>query len=131
MRVDANGGSGPNYWPNRFGGPVQDPGFLEPPFEVSGLAAHTPYRYPNDDFVQPGNLYRDVMTDQDRANLIGNIVSIFQLPRNVYNSGRQPYSSKLIQTMESRVAKGLGLDINEVERLANMATEERARATEK
>lgn len=75
MRVDANGGSGPNYWPNSFGGPVLDPVFLEPPFEVSGLAARTPYRYPNDDFVQPGNLYRDVMTDQDRENLIGNIVS--------------------------------------------------------
>ena len=27
-------------------GPVPDPSFLEPPFEVSGLAAHTPYRYP-------------------------------------------------------------------------------------
>jgi catalase len=75
MRVDANGGSGPNYWPNSFGGPVPDPAFLEPPFEVSGLAARTPYGYPNDDFVQPGNLYRDVMTDQDRENLIGNIAS--------------------------------------------------------
>ena len=63
MRVDANGGSGPNYWPNRFDGPVPDPVFLEPPFEVSRLAARTPYRYQNDDFVQPGNLYRDVMTD--------------------------------------------------------------------
>lgn len=30
----------------------------------------------------------------------------------------------------SRVAKGLGLEIKEVERLANMTTEERARATE-
>jgi catalase len=28
MRVDANGGSGPNYWGNRFGGPAPDPGFL-------------------------------------------------------------------------------------------------------
>jgi catalase len=34
----------------------------------------TPYMHPNDDFVQPGNLYRDVMTDQDRENLRGNIV---------------------------------------------------------
>ena len=62
MRVDANGSSGHNYWPNSFGGPVPDPAFLEPPFEVLGLAARTPYRYPNDDFVQPGNLYRDFMT---------------------------------------------------------------------
>jgi len=64
-----------NYWPNSFGGPAPDPVFLEPPFEVSGLAARTLYKYPNDDFVQPGNLYRDVMTDQDRENLVGNIAS--------------------------------------------------------
>ncbi|KKH95427.1 hypothetical protein EO95_08855 [Methanosarcina sp. 1.H.T.1A.1] len=31
----------------------------------------------------------------------------------------------------TRVAKGLGLDIKEVERLANMTKEERAKATEK
>ena len=30
--------------------------------------------YPNDDFVQAGNLYRQVMTVEDRDQLIGNIV---------------------------------------------------------
>ena len=75
MRVDANGSSGHNYWPSSFGGPVPYPAFLEPTFEVLGLAARTPYRYPNDNFVQPSNLYRDFMTYHDRENLIGNIVS--------------------------------------------------------
>ena len=131
MRVDANGGSGPNYWTNSFDGPVPDPSFLEPPFEVSGLAARTPYRYPNDDFVQPGNLYRDVMIDQDRENLIGNIVSHLSSAQKRIQLRQTALFFKADPDYGSRVAKGLSLDIKEVERLANMNAEERARATEK
>ncbi|MBW2560242.1 MAG: catalase [Deltaproteobacteria bacterium] len=75
MRFDGNGGGGPNYWPNSFDGPAPDPGSEEPPFEVTGQAARHEYAHPNDDFVQPGNLYRDVMTGEDRKHLVGNIVS--------------------------------------------------------
>lgn len=75
MRYDGNGGGGPNYWPNSFGGPSPNPDMKEPSFEVSGQAARHEYTHPNDDFVQPGNLYRDVMTEEDREHLVGNIVS--------------------------------------------------------
>jgi catalase len=44
-------------------------------FEVSGRVARQPYTHPNDDFVQPGNLYRNAMTDAAREHLIGNIAS--------------------------------------------------------
>ena len=37
--------------------------------------ARQPYTLPNDDFVQPGNLYRSAMSDVDREHLIGNIAS--------------------------------------------------------
>lgn len=30
-----NGGGGPNYWPNSFGGPAPDPSALEPHLDVS------------------------------------------------------------------------------------------------
>jgi len=75
MRFDANGGNAPNYYPNSFGGPEPDIEAAEPAYEVSGKAARQKYTHPNDDFVQPGNLYRTVMTDQDRDHLIGNIVT--------------------------------------------------------
>lgn len=51
-----------------------------------------------------------------------------QVPRNASSSGRQLFSSKLTP-IGSRVAKGLRLDIKEVEGLANMTREERAKAT--
>jgi catalase len=75
MRFDANGEGGPNYYPNTFGGPEPDPQANEPPFEVSGLAARHAHSHPNDDFVQAGDLYRKVMTDEDREHLVGNIVA--------------------------------------------------------
>jgi catalase len=46
----------------------------EPPFEVTGLASQKPYTLTDDDFFQPGELYRRVMTDEDREHLVGNIV---------------------------------------------------------
>jgi len=130
MRVDANGSSGPNYWPNSFCGPVPDPAFLEPPFEVSELAARTPYRSPNDDFVQSG-MYRDVMTDQDRENLIRNIVSHLSFAQKRIQLRQTALFFKADPDYGSRVAKGLSLDIKEVEHLANMTADERVRATEK
>lgn len=75
MRFDSNEGSSPNYYPNSFGGPEPNIQTAEPPYEVSGKVARQPYKHPNDDFAQPGNLYRKVMTKQDRDHLIGNIVT--------------------------------------------------------
>ena len=44
---DDNGGGGPNYWPNSFGGPAPDEKAMEPPFPVSGTADRTPYGHAN------------------------------------------------------------------------------------
>jgi catalase len=131
MRVDADGGAGPNYWPNSFGGPAPDPTFGEPPFEVSGQAARYPFRFPNDDFVQPGNLYRDVMKDQERANLVGNIVDHLGKAQKRIQLRQTAIFYKADADYGRRVAEGLGLDTKEVERLAKMSQEERAKVTAK
>jgi catalase len=130
MRFNANGGGDPNYWPNSFGGPAPDPDALEPPFETSGQAARTPYTHPNDDFVQAGNLYRHVMTDEDREHLIGNIVDHLGGAQKRIQMRQTSVFYKADAEYGSRVAQGLGLDVKEVERLANMSKEERARATD-
>ncbi len=129
MRTDANGGGGPNYWPNSFGGPEPDPRFLEPPFEVQGYAGRHPYQHKNDDFVQAGNLYRNVMKDRDRANLIGNIVAHLGRAQKRIQLRQTALFFKADADYGRRVADGLGLDIAEVERLAKLSQEERAAAT--
>jgi catalase len=75
MRTDGNGGGGPNYWPNIFGGPAPDPTTGEPAFDIAGKAGRHRFAHPNDDFVQAGTLFSKVMTEMDRDHLIDNIVS--------------------------------------------------------
>lgn len=130
MRVDINGAGGPNYWPNSFGGPAPDPSAAEPPFEVTGEAAHSPYNHPNDDFVQAGTLFRDVMNDEDRDHLIGNIVGHLGGAQKRIQIRQAAVFFKADPDYGRRVAEGVGLDVNEVERLAAMSQEERAKATE-
>jgi catalase len=129
MRVDANGGGGPNYWPNSFGGPAPDPASGEPPFALEGQAGRHPYRHPNDDFVQAGNLYRQVMKDRDRDHLVDNIVSHLGGAQKRIQYRQAAIFFKAEADYGRRVASGLGLDPTEVERLAALSQEERARAT--
>ena len=46
------------YEPNSFTGPVQDEGFKEPPLTISGNADRYDHRKGNDDYRQPGELFR-------------------------------------------------------------------------
>ena len=129
MRVDDNGGAGPNYWPNSAGGPAPDTDSLEPPFDVSGQAARQAYAHPNDDFVQAGNLYRDVMKDDHRDHLIGNIAGHLKNAQKRIQLRQTALFYKADPDYGSRVAKELGLNIKKVEKLAEMSQEDRAKAT--
>lgn len=129
MRFDDNGGDGPNYWPNSFGGPEPRPEVAEPPFEVEGEAARQKYVHPNDDFVQAGALYRQVMNEEERARLVGNLVAHMSgaIERIQYRQAALFY--KCDPEYGTRVAEGLGLDVARVAELAAMSQEERVRAT--
>jgi catalase len=65
----------PLYAPNSFGGPRGDPGERDPSWEVAGEIARSAAtgRSEDDDFVQPGMLYRDVLDDDARARLVSTI----------------------------------------------------------
>ncbi|MGA9754589.1 MAG: catalase-related domain-containing protein [Desulfobaccales bacterium] len=80
--------------------------------------------------MQAGNLYRKVMTDQDRANLIGNIVAHLGNALQGIQFRQAAIFFKADKDYGSRVAQGLGLDVKEAERLAGMTQEERAKATD-
>ena len=72
MRADENGGDAPNYEPNSFGGPVQDPRYRETPYKVSGEVNRYDHRLGNDDYKQPGDLFR-LMTPSEKQALISNL----------------------------------------------------------
>ncbi len=131
MRVDANAGGGPNYYPNSLGGPEPEPEAAEPPFEVSGMAAHHPDTLTNGDFVQAGDLYRKVMTDEDRDHLIGNIVDHLGNAKKYIQLRQTALFYKADEDYGRRVAEEFGLDVKKVKRLAGMSQEERVKATAK
>ncbi len=77
MRFDGNGGGSVNYEPNSMGGPVEDPSHREPPLKISGDADRYDHRVGNDDYTQPGNLFRLMNADQ-QAQLCGNVAAAME-----------------------------------------------------
>ena len=129
MRSDSNAGGGPNYWPNSMGGPEPDVSFAEPAIELEGVAARHEQKLTDDDFLQPGELYRRVMTDTDREHLVGNIVAHLSGAQKRIQMRQAAIFYKVDRDYGTRVAEGLALDVKEVERLASMSQEERVKAT--
>lgn len=129
MRFDSNAGHGPNYWPNSLGGSEPDPSVAEPPFQVSGEAGRHEQELSDDDFVQAGDLYRKVMTDEDRDHLVGNIVDHLGGAQKRIQLRQTAIFYKADPEYGTRVAEGLILDVKEIERLAKMSQEERVKAT--
>jgi catalase len=108
MRFDGNGGGCPVYDPNSFAGPVQDPTVKEPPLKVSGDADRYDHRVGNEDYRQPGALFR-LMEPDARERLIGNIVRAMQgVPRDIQERQVQ-HLSKADPAYGEGVARGLGL----------------------
>ena len=72
MRFDGNGGGSVNYEPNTMGGPVEDPSVKEPPLTISGEVDRYNHRTGNDDYGQPGDLFR-LMSDAQKDALMTSI----------------------------------------------------------
>jgi catalase len=113
MRFDGNFGAEPNYEPNSFGGPVEDPAYIERPRTITGTVARHNHRKDTDYYTQPGNLFR-LMKPEERQRLIGNIVASMQtVPRRIQELQIQHFY-KADPAYGTGVAKGLGLEIEEI-----------------
>ena len=58
MRTDGNMGRTPTYFPNSLNEWIDQPDLNEPPFQISGAAAHWDHRVDDDHYQQPGDLFR-------------------------------------------------------------------------
>jgi catalase len=77
MRFDAPRGTDAYYEPNSFDGPVEAPSTKEPPLRIHGDADHYNHRDGNDDYAQPGNLFR-MFDEGQRKRLFDNIAGAMQ-----------------------------------------------------
>jgi catalase len=116
MRFRHNGNQ-PVYAPNSYGGPKADGQRYHDPswFVEAAEIMRTAYLAHKDDndFIQPGNLYRNVMTPTDREHLVTNTVAHLGqgVERFVQERAVNDYLSKVDPELGARVAKGIGLEI--------------------
>ena len=129
MRVDSNSGATKGYSPNSIG-EWKTTVVKYPASPVTGKAMHyNPYEDRSDDcFYQPGNLYR-LMTEEKRKLLIENTAEdMMTVTMNVkYRHAAHCYLAD--EEYGKRLSNALGLDLNEVTRLAAMSEQERLYAT--
>ena len=109
MRFDDNGGGDPNYEPNTMGGPVADPKYAEPPLKISGDAdRYEQKRGVDDDYVQPGNLFR-LLGAEHQARLCKNIASsLGKVPKDLQEK-MVAHFAKADPAYGEGVARALGL----------------------
>jgi catalase len=76
MRFFDNNTANPDayYEPNSFNGPKEDKSVAEPPLRISGDADRYNHRIGNDDYTQPGDLFR-LMNPEQRQRLFSNIAA--------------------------------------------------------
>ena len=112
MRFDGNGGGSVNYEPNSFAGPKDCPALNEPPLKISGDADRYSHREGNDDYTQPGNLFR-LFTPEQKERLFGNIARhMASVPREI-QLRQICHFFRTDPAYGLGVAKALNLDIGE------------------
>ena len=117
MQVGDNGGANSNYSPNSFDEIITDENFKEPATQLESNIADWFDRNENDNdhYTQPGILYRNAMNDEDRKNLVNNIVNSMS---GIYGDRKdQIINPQLCHFFRADVqlgtliAKGLGVSI--------------------
>ena len=113
MRFDDNGGRGPNYEPNSFGGPAENPALKEAAygFELRGFAERFDKEYPgNDNYTQAGNLFR-LMPPDAQARLIDNLVTHMKPVSREIQLRQVQHFYRADPAYGQGVAAGLGIDV--------------------
>ncbi len=108
-------GAQPVYSPNSYDGPAADPATMQPTWWVeAGELGHYEYEQhrDDDDFVQPGTLYREVLSPTDRDHLVTNIVAHASDGVSTEVQARVVgYWANVDAELGARVASGLEYDL--------------------
>jgi catalase len=107
-----NQGRALNYEPNSFSGPIPKPQYSLNPFTVSGTVGRMKTQHKNCDYSQPGVLFSKVMKEQERTNLINNLVGNMKGAKQFLQERQAKIFYKCNAEYGTRIAKGLGLNIN-------------------
>jgi catalase len=129
MNTGGNSGATPSYSPNTMNGVVTNAKTTEPHIPVEGTTGRYAHNITEDDFIQAGELYRHVMTEDERTRLVDNIVQHIKHAEKRLQLRQTAHFFRADPDYGRRVALGLGLSMSEVERLAHLTLEQEAAAT--
>jgi len=130
MAVDGNGGSGPNYYPNSVPGtPVPDVSFAPPALEISAVISRHERPAEDADFMQPGELYRRVLNEEQKDHLVHNIAGHLKNAKINLQFRQTALFYKADADWGTRVAGLIGLNLARVKQLAALPQEDRVRET--
>jgi catalase len=115
MRFNANGGGTPNYEPNSFGGPMQDPKYVERPmtYGTSTVGRFSHREHDGDYYTQPGNLFR-LMKPDAQARLVGNVAASLGQVETRIQDLQINHFYKCDPKYGEGVAKAIGRKIEEI-----------------
>jgi catalase len=117
MRLDGNGGSGPNYFPNSFDGIYADERYQEPAQDLNHSISGWFDRNgdgENDHYTQAGDLFRLMTQDEQRAtinNIVGAMSGISGEKRALIVNRQLCHFFRADIALGIGVANGLGVDI--------------------
>ena len=132
MRLDGNGADAPNYFPNSFDDIKADESYRHTPFELDGLVADNYDRNAegeNDHYSQPGIFWREVLSPEDKQNLVHNIVGAMKGisgPKKDEIINRQLcHFFRADIGLGMAIAQGLGLDMNTMNSIHSSTAKEK------
>lgn len=121
MRVDDNGGSKPNYFPNSFDTFYADQSYKEPTWELESTMADWYDRNAegdDDHYSQPALFFNKVLNDYDRHNLVHNIVGAMKgisgEKRDLIINRQLCHFFRCDVNLGIAVARGLDVNVEEV-----------------
>ncbi|MBC2593350.1 catalase [Ruficoccus amylovorans] len=98
------------YEPNSMNGPQEDPSVAEPPLRISGDAERYNHREGNDDYTQPGNLFR-LFNDEQKQRLFSNIAAAMEGVPDEIKLRQITHFAKADPAYGEGVAKAVGLSV--------------------
>ncbi len=112
MRFFQNDTGNPDiyYEPNSLGGPKEAPAYREPPLKISGDVDRFNHRDGNDDYKQPGDLFR-LLSPDGRERLMDNIAAAMQgVPKPIIER-QVVHFAKADPAYGAGVAKRMGVSV--------------------
>jgi catalase len=111
MRLVGQANPNAYYEPNTAGGPAEAPAYREPPLKIAGDADRYNHRDGNDDYRQPGDLFR-LMTADQKQQLFHNIKAAMDGVPNEIIKRQLVHFYKADPDYGKGVAAAVGIDLD-------------------